>query len=55
MLPLDLGFVPLILLLVGGFGVAVALAILAGVACARVLLAATRDHHEPPPTALPPA
>lgn len=48
MLTLDLGSVPLVLLLFGGVGLAVALAILAGIVCARVFFAASRSHTDPP-------
>lgn len=40
-----------VLLVLAGLGLAVALAILAGTACARVLFAATRQHPGPPPPA----
>ncbi len=39
------------LLVLAGICLAVALAILAGTACARVLFAATRQHPGPPPPA----
>ena len=42
------------LLVVVGLGLAVALAIVAGTACARVLFAATRQHPDPPATAVKP-
>lgn len=42
------------LLVVVGLGLAVALAIVAGTACARVLFAATRQHPDPPAAAVKP-
>ena len=49
MLTLDLGSAPLVLLVFGGLGVAIALAILAGIVCARVFFAASRSRADPPP------
>ena len=42
------------LLVLVGLGLAVALAIVAGTACARVLFAATRQHPDPPAAAVKP-
>ena len=50
MLALDVGSVLLVLLLVGGLGLAVAIAVLAGIASARVFFAASRQHNDPPPS-----
>ncbi len=49
MLTVDLASFLLVLV---GLGLAVALAILAGTACARLLFAATRQHPDPPPAAV---
>ncbi len=49
MLTLDLSSALLVLLLFGGLGVAIALAILAGIVSARVFFAASRQHNDPPP------
>lgn len=43
--------VPTVLMVLAGLSLAVALAILAGTATARVFFAASRQHREPPPVA----